>query len=107
MRNDGEMTRAQRPARSDQRQPALRLADNVARLGTESAFAALARARELERAGRHVVHLEIGEPGFDTPPHVTEAAIRALRQGQTRYCPAAGIAELREAAADYLALPAG
>jgi aspartate aminotransferase len=71
-------------------------------LGTEGAFAVLARARELEGAGRDVVHLEIGEPDFPTPPHVAEAAFAAIRGGETGYCPAPGIAELREAAAAEL-----
>ena len=79
-----------------------RLAAGVASLGTESAFSVLARAREMERAGRHVIHLEIGEPDFDTPAHVTEAAVAALRAGETHYCPAAGIPELRDAAAAEL-----
>jgi aspartate/methionine/tyrosine aminotransferase len=74
----------------------------VSRLGTESAFSVLARARELERAGRDVIHLEIGEPDFDTPAHVTEAAVGALRAGETHYGPAAGLPELREAVAAHL-----
>ena len=78
------------------------LADSLTRLGTESAFAVLVRAGELERQGRDVVHLEIGEPDFETPPHVVEAGIAALRDGQTNYCPPAGLPELREAAAGYL-----
>ncbi|HEX5901356.1 MAG TPA: aminotransferase class I/II-fold pyridoxal phosphate-dependent enzyme, partial [Solirubrobacteraceae bacterium] len=82
--------------------PAGQLAAGVARLGTETAFSVLARARAMERAGRDVIHLEIGEPDFDTPAHITEAAIAALRAGETHYCPAAGIAELREAAAAEL-----
>jgi aspartate aminotransferase len=69
------------------------------RLGTEGAFAVLARARELERAGRDVVHLEIGEPDFATPAHASEAAFAAIRAGETGYCPAPGLPELREAAA--------
>jgi len=73
----------------------------VERLGTENAFTVLARAQELERAGRSIVHLEIGEPDFDTPPHVVAAAVDALRAGATHYCPAQGIAALREAAAAY------
>ena len=77
------------------------LAGGVARLGTETAFSVLARARELERAGRDIIHLEIGEPDFDTPTHISEAAFAALRAGETHYCPAAGIRELREAAAEY------
>ena len=78
------------------------LAAGVARLGTETAFSVLARARAMERAGRDVIHLEIGEPDFDTPAHITEAGIAALRAGETHYCPAAGIPELREAAATEL-----
>jgi len=78
------------------------LVDNVARLETESAFAVLSRARELERAGVDVVHLEIGQPDFPTPPHVVAAAEAALRAGETGYCPTEGIPELREAAAAYL-----
>ena len=75
------------------------LADSLARLGTETAFSVLARAKALEGEGRSIIHLEIGEPDFDTPAHVVDAAYRALRDGQTHYCPAAGLAELREAAA--------
>jgi aspartate/methionine/tyrosine aminotransferase len=77
-------------------------AAGVDRLGTEGAFAVLARARELEREGRQVVHLEIGEPDFPTPAHVSEAAFAAVRAGETGYCPSAGIPELREVAADEL-----
>jgi aspartate/methionine/tyrosine aminotransferase len=83
------------------------LAASLARLGTESAFAVLARARELEREGRSVIHLEIGEPDFATPAHVVEAAHRALLDGQTHYCPSAGLPELRESAAAYLSRTRG
>ena len=76
-------------------------------LGTEGAFAVLARARELERTGRDVVHLEIGEPDFPTPAHAAEAAFAAIRAGETGYCPAPGIAELREAAAAELSRTRG
>ena len=78
------------------------LADSLERLGTETAFSVLARAGELEREGREVIHLEIGEPDFDTPLHIREAAAAALRAGETHYCPSAGIPELREEAARYL-----
>jgi aspartate aminotransferase len=81
---------------------ASRLAASLDRLGTESAFSVLARARELERQGRDVIHLEIGEPDFETPAHVCEAAFAAMRAGHTHYCPSAGMTELREAAAVYL-----
>jgi aspartate/methionine/tyrosine aminotransferase len=78
------------------------LADSLERLGTETAFSVLARARELERQGREIIHLEIGEPDYDTPLHVREAAVRALEAGETHYCPSAGLPELREVAARYL-----
>jgi aspartate aminotransferase len=80
----------------------MRLAGRMARLGTESAFEVLARARALERAGGRIIHLEIGEPDFDTPEHVVVAAQEALQQGETHYVPAPGIPELREAVAAYL-----
>jgi aspartate aminotransferase len=71
----------------------------MGRLGTETAFEVLARARALESRGRAVIHLEIGEPDFATPAHITAAAVEALRGGATHYGPAAGIPELREAIA--------
>jgi aspartate aminotransferase len=77
------------------------------RLGTETAFEVLARARALEAQGRTVLHLEIGEPGVDTAPHIVEAAAKALRDGYTRYCPAAGLPELREAVAAYISRTRG
>lgn len=80
----------------------MRLAGRMARLGTESAFEVLARAKALERSGTRVIHLEIGEPDFDTPPHVSAAAEAALAAGETHYVPAPGIPELREAVAAYL-----
>ena len=76
-----------------------RLASRMSRLGTETAFAVLARAKALEAQGKEIIHLEIGEPDFDTPEPIVEAGCTALRQGQTHYTPAAGIAELREAIA--------
>jgi aspartate aminotransferase len=78
------------------------LAASLDRLGTETAFSVLARARELERGGRDVIHLEIGEPDFDTPEHICDAAFAAMRNGQTHYCPSAGIAEFREVVAEEL-----
>jgi aspartate/methionine/tyrosine aminotransferase len=75
----------------------------MARLGTESAFEVLARAKALERQGRDIVHLEIGEPDFDTPAHIRDAAKRALDAGATHYGPAAGLPELREAIARHVA----
>ena len=72
----------------------------MGRLGTETAFSVLAKAKALEAEGREVIHLEIGEPDFDTPDHVIEAGCKALRDGHTHYTPTAGIPELREAIAD-------
>jgi len=83
------------------------LAASLERLGTETAFSVLAQAKQLEREGKDVIHLEIGEPDFDTPAHVTEAAYAAMRAGQTHYCPSAGIPEFREAAAEYLSASRG
>ena len=84
-----------------------RLARGVAQLGTESAFAVLARARELERLGRSIVHLEIGQPDFPTPEHVVHAATAALARGETGYMPSAGTAEFREVVAEELATSRG
>ncbi len=79
----------------------MRLASRMQRIGTETAFEAAARARALEATGREVIHLEIGEPDFDTPRHVSEAAARALLdEGATHYTGATGIGPLREAIAD-------
>jgi aspartate/methionine/tyrosine aminotransferase len=80
----------------------LRLTDAMSRLGTESAFDVLAKARALEATGRTVIHLEIGEPDFGTPPHIVEAAVDALRSGQTHYVPAPGIPEVRDSVAAFL-----
>jgi aspartate/methionine/tyrosine aminotransferase len=76
-------------------------------LGTETAFEVLARARKLEAQGRNIVHLEIGEPDFDTPRHITEAGIKAMKEGYTHYTPAAGIIEARQAVADYVSRTRG
>src|SRR3954454_8812348 len=78
------------------------IAPAVGRLGTEGAFAVLARARALEATGRDVIHLEIGEPDFETPPHVAEAGIAAIRAGETHFCQTAGLPVLRDAAAASL-----
>jgi aspartate aminotransferase len=83
------------------------VATRMSRLGTESAFEVLARAKALERAGREIIHLEIGEPDFDTPAHIREAAKRALDEGATHYGPAAGLPELREAIAKHVGLTRG
>ncbi len=79
------------------------LASRLERLGTETAFEVLAKARSLEARGRSVIHLEIGEPDFDTPPSIVAAGVAALQGGETHYTPSAGIAELREAIARSLA----
>jgi aspartate aminotransferase len=81
----------------------MKLADRMNRLGTETAFEVLARARALEAQGRSIVHLEIGEPDFDTPKHVVEAGVTALRGGETHYGPAAGLPVLRDAIARHVA----
>jgi aspartate aminotransferase len=83
------------------------LARRMERLGTETAFSVLAKAKALEAQGREIIHLEIGEPDFDTPSHIVEAGCRALRDGHTHYTPTAGIPELREAIADDVAQSRG
>jgi aspartate aminotransferase len=80
----------------------LRLASRMSRLGTETAFEVLNRARALEKQGKEIIHLEIGEPDFDTPANVIEAGVDALHKGWTHYGPAAGLPELRQAIADYV-----
>ena len=84
-------------------QKALRLAARMSRLGTESAFEVLVRARELEARGKEVIHLEIGEPDFATPHNIVEAATKALRDGWTHYGPPAGLPQLRQAVAETTA----
>jgi aspartate aminotransferase len=78
----------------------MHISGRMSSLGTESSFEVAARARELETQGRSIVHLELGEPDFDTPAHVREAAKRALDEGATHYAPFAGIPELRSAIAE-------
>lgn len=75
------------------------LARRIGNLGTESAFAVLAKARELEAQGRDIIHLEIGEPDFATPKHIREAVVRAVEQGYTHYVPAPGLTEVRQSIA--------
>jgi len=77
-------------------------ASRMDKLGTETAFEVLAKAKALEKEGRDIVHLEIGEPDFDTPSNIKEAAVKAMKAGYTHYVPAAGIPELRNAIAEYL-----
>jgi aspartate/methionine/tyrosine aminotransferase len=71
-------------------------------LGTETAFEMLAKAKALEKQGREIIHLEIGEPDFATPKNIRDAAAKAMNAGYTHYVPAAGIPELREAIAEYI-----
>jgi aspartate/methionine/tyrosine aminotransferase len=80
----------------------LRLAKRMARLGTETAFETLAKARALEAQGRNIIHLEIGEPDFDTPENVIEAGVNAIHEGYTHYSPSAGMPGLREAVAEVV-----
>jgi len=80
----------------------IQLAKRMSRLGTESAFEVLAKAKALEAQGREIIHLEIGEPDFDTPQHIIDAACEALNSGATHYTNAQGIPELREVIAEQL-----
>lgn len=80
----------------------MKLAQRMARLGTETAFEVLVKARALEARGRDVVHLEVGEPDFATPDNIVAAGVRALRNGKTKYTPSAGIPELRDAIAKHV-----
>ncbi len=82
--------------------PALSLAKRMSRLGTETAFEVLVRARALEKQGKDIVHLEIGEPDFDTPANIVEAGANALRHGWTHYGPSPGLPELRQTIAEYV-----
>ncbi len=95
-------TRLMAPWLATQERDSMKLATRMGRLGTETAFEVLVRARALEAQGRDIVHLEIGEPDFDTPANVIEAGCTALQSGWTHYGPAAGVPELRQAIADYL-----
>ena len=85
----------------------MRYAERMNQLGTETAFEVLAKARALEAKGKTIVHLEIGEPDFDTPATIRAAAIRAIEEGFTHYGPSAGLPEVREAIAAYIAKDRG
>jgi aspartate/methionine/tyrosine aminotransferase len=85
----------------------MQLAQRMSRLGTESAFEVLAKARALEQQGKNIIHLEIGQPDFPTPRHVIEAGKRALDEGWTGYGPTAGFPEFREAIAEYISRTRG
>src|SRR6202047_4932818 len=80
----------------------MKLAERMNRIGVETAFEVLVRARASEAQGRDIIHLEIGEPDFDTPRHIVEAGKQALDQGWTHYGPTQGLPELREAIASYI-----
>ncbi|MEW6556168.1 MAG: pyridoxal phosphate-dependent aminotransferase [Elusimicrobiota bacterium] len=80
----------------------MRTAIRMARLGTETAFEVLAKARLLEAKGKEIIHLEIGEPDFDTPQNIKEAAKKAIDNGYTHYGPSAGLPELRKTIAEYI-----
>jgi len=85
----------------------MHLAKRMERLGTETAFEVLARAKQLEREGKSIVHLEIGQPDFDTPQHIKDAACAALAAGVTGYGPSAGDPDLREAVAEHISTSRG
>jgi aspartate aminotransferase len=85
----------------------MHLAKRMERLGTETAFEVLARAKQLEREGKSIVHLEIGQPDFDTPQHIKDAACEALAAGVTGYGPSAGDPDLREAVAEHISTSRG
>ena len=85
----------------------LQLARRMSRLGTETAFEVLNKARALERQGKSIIHLEIAEPDFDTPANVIDAGVDALHHGWTHYGPSAGLPELRQAIADYVSRTRG
>jgi len=85
----------------------MQLAERMTRIGVESAFEVLVKARALEKQGRSVIHLEIGEPDFPTPRHVVEAGKQALDEGWTKYGPTQGLPELRESIAAYISRTRG
>jgi aspartate/methionine/tyrosine aminotransferase len=85
----------------------MNFAKRMANLGTETAFEVLARARALEAQGRHIIHLQIGEPDFDTPQNIVAAGVKALQGGHTHYTPSPGIPELRDAIAKDVSAPRG
>lgn len=82
-------------------------AERMSRLGTESAFEVLAKAKTLEAQGKDIVHLEIGQPDFPTPANICEAAFKAMKDGHTGYCPSAGVPEFREVVAQHITATRG
>jgi aspartate aminotransferase len=85
----------------------MQLAEKMSRIGTESAFEVLVKARALEKQGKNIIHLEIGEPDFPTPAHIIEAGKRAMDDGWTKYVPTAGLPEFREIIASYVSRTRG
>src|SRR6185369_4520512 len=85
----------------------MKLAERMSRIGTESAFEVLSKARALEAQGKRIIHLEIGQPDFPTPEHVREAAKRALDEGWTGYGPTSGFPDVRAAIASYISRTRG
>ena len=85
----------------------MRFAQRMRSLGTETAFEVLAKAKALEAEGKRIIHLEIGEPDFDTPQNIKEAAVRALNEGYTHYTPSAGLMQARETVAQYISRTRG
>ncbi len=85
----------------------MRFAERMSRLGTESAFEVLAKAKQIEASGRSMIHLEIGEPDFSTPDNIVESAYSAMRSGATHYTPAAGLPEVRAAIAESMSARGG
>ena len=80
----------------------MQFSDRMSLLGTESAFEVLAKARKLEAEGKQIVHMEIGEPDFDTPKNICDAGIKAIQDGQTHYCPSGGLPDARKVVAEYI-----
>lgn len=89
------------------KEDSMKIAERMNRLGTETAFEVLARAKALEARGRDIIHLQIGEPDFDTPSNIVEAGAQALHNGYTHYGPSAGMPELRQAIATETARTRG
>jgi aspartate/methionine/tyrosine aminotransferase len=85
----------------------MKLAERMSRIGTESAFEVLSKARALEAQGKHIIHLEIGQPDFPTPEHIREAGKRALDEGWTGYGPTSGFPDVRAAIAEYISRTRG
>jgi len=85
----------------------MKYTERVSRLESEGAFVVLAKAKQMEREGKSVIHLQIGEPDFDTPKNICDAAAKAIYAGHTHYAPSGGIPEAREAVAEYMSRTRG